>query len=559
VAPALDQHDLIAAFVDELTRCGMTDACTSPGSRSTPLVLALARQPGLRAHSHIDERSSGFFALGIAKASGRPVAIACTSGTAAANLAPAVIEASEARVPLIVLTADRPPELRESGAGQTIDQIKLYGSAVRWFFEVGNHEVDQGRIAWARALAARAYAAATAERPGPVHLNWPLREPLVPARRRPAPGGAARAAWVNRAAPAPRTLRLADHIEAPARGVIVAGRDDRGLAPAIPELAAASRYPLLADPLSGARRGGAAIAHYDLLLRDQRFASEHTPEVVIRVGDLPTSKPLRSWLASATDAVQILIDPERAWQDPASVVSLVLRADPRLLEPPPPADPGWLADWRASDARAASAVERALGEELSEPNVARALASTLPATATLFVAASMPVRDLETFSPTRDEGPRVLSNRGANGIDGTLSSALGVAASSAGPVVALIGDVAFAHDIGGLLAATRLDLALTVVLINNGGAAVFDYLAIAAERDAYEHHVATPTGLDFELAAGLYGFAHERPQSLEELRALIAAPPTRRTLIEVRTLRAEGVALHQRVWRSASDALSAGS
>ncbi len=559
MAPALDQHDLIAAFIDELTRCGMTDACTSPGSRSTPLVLALARQPGLRAHSHIDERAAGFFGLGIAKASGRPVAIACTSGTAAANFAPAVIEASEARVPLIVLTADRPPELRESGAGQTIDQIKLYGSAARWFFEVGNHDIDEQRIAWVRTLACRTYAAATAERPGPVHLNWPLREPLVPRQRRPARGGrSGAAAWARRAAPPTQPLRLGDHIGAPARGVIVAGRDDRGLSPAIPELARASRYPLLADPLSGARRGEAAIAHYDLLLRDRRFASDHAPEIVIRVGDLPTSKPLRSWLASSGDAVQILVDPERAWQDPSAVAGLVLRADPRLLEPPPPADPGWLADWRACDARAAHAIDRALGDELSEPNVARALASSLPAAATLFVAASMPVRDLESFWPLRDEGPRVLSNRGANGIDGTLSSALGVAAATAGPVVALIGDVAFAHDVGGLLAATRLDLALTIVLINNGGAAVFDYLAIAAEHDAYEEHVATPTGLDFELAARLYGFAYERPQTLAELRASITAPTGRR-LIEVRTDRAEGVALHERVWRAAGDAAALGS
>ena len=179
MAPVLDSHDLITAFVDELARCGVSHACTSPGSRDTPLVLPLARHPRLRAYSHIDERASGFFALGIAKATGRPVAITATSGTAAANLAPAVIEASEARVPLIVLPADRPPELRESGAGQTIDQIKLYGDAVRWFFEVGNHDVSDQRIAWVRALACRACAKATGERPGPVHLNWPLRDPLV--------------------------------------------------------------------------------------------------------------------------------------------------------------------------------------------------------------------------------------------------------------------------------------------------------------------------------------------------------------------------------------------
>src|SRR5450755_895371 len=209
VSRVSDSHDLIAAFVDELARCGMTDACTSPGSRSTPLVLALAREPMLHAHSHIDERSSGFFALGIAKATGRPVALACTSGTAAANLAPAVIEASEAAVPLIVLTADRPPELRQTGAGQTIDQIKLYGDAVRWFFEVGNHEVTAERIAWIRALACRAYAVASGERPGPVHLNWPLREPLVPpnAVAPPAGGRSGRRPWLAVHAREPDAVR----------------------------------------------------------------------------------------------------------------------------------------------------------------------------------------------------------------------------------------------------------------------------------------------------------------------------------------------------------------
>jgi 2-succinyl-5-enolpyruvyl-6-hydroxy-3-cyclohexene-1-carboxylate synthase len=554
VPTVLDSHDLIAAFVDELARAGVTDVCTSPGSRSTPLVLALARHPRLRAHSHIDERSAGFFALGIAKASGRAVTLACTSGTAAANFAPAVVEANEAGVPLIVLTADRPPELRGIGAGQTIDQIKLYGDAVRWFFEVGNHDVDDERIAWVRALACRAHAAATGEQPGPVHLNWPLREPLVSeVAREPLGGRPNGRPWVCVRRPQFDATRLSEHIPAAARGVIVAGRDDAGLAPVIPSLARAAGYPLLADPLSGARRGDAAIAHYDLLLREPDFIAEHAPEVVIRVGDLPTSKSLRGWLAALDGTRQIAVDSRLAWQDPSSVVELVLRADPRLLEAPPPADPHWLELWRNADAAAAGAIERELGDDLSEPNVARALATTLPASATVFVAASMPVRELEAFWPVRDDPPRVLSNRGANGIDGTLSSALGVAAVSDGPVVALIGDVAFAHDIGGLLAAGRLDLPLTIVLINNGGAAVFDYLAIAGAVDVYEHHIATATGLDFGAAARLYGFRHEQPATLARLRELLREPAPQ-TLIEVRTDRPDGVALHRRVWAAVAAA-----
>jgi 2-succinyl-5-enolpyruvyl-6-hydroxy-3-cyclohexene-1-carboxylate synthase len=551
-----DAHLLIAAFVDELARCGVTDACTSPGSRSTPLVLALARHPRLRAHSHIDERSGGFFALGAAKASGRPVVLACTSGTAAANYAPAVIEASEARVPLIVLTADRPPELRGVGAGQTIDQIKLYGDAVRWFCEVGNHDLSDERVAWIRALACRAYALASGERPGPVHLNWPLREPLTAPALAPPGGRADGRPWIEVRRQRSAREPLGESITGSLRGVIVAGRDDAGLAPEIPELARAAGYPLLADPLSGARRGPAAIAHYDALLRDEGFATTHAPEVVIRVGDLPTSKPLRAWLAGLHDARQILVDPQGPpWQDPDAVASLLLRTDPRALEAPPAAPAEWLASWCEADAAAATALAAALKDELSEPNVARVLGEALPAEATLFVAASMPVRDLEWFWPTRDDAPRVLSNRGANGIDGTLSSALGVAAIADGPVVALLGDVAFAHDLGGLLAAQRLDLPLTIVLINNGGSAIFDYLPIARQRDIFEHHIATPTGLDFERAAALFGFSHERPTTLEQLRQLAHAPRPN-TLVDVRTDRASGVALHERIWSAVAEALA---
>jgi 2-succinyl-5-enolpyruvyl-6-hydroxy-3-cyclohexene-1-carboxylate synthase len=547
----VDQHDLIAAFVDELARLGMTDCCTSPGSRSTPLVLALARQPGLRAHSHIDERSSAFFALGAAKASGRPVAIACTSGTAAANFAPAVIEASEARVPLIVLTADRPPELRGVGAGQTIDQVKLYGDAVRWFFEVGNHEASEQSLAWIRTLAARAWAAASGPLAGPVHLNWPLREPLVPGRApRGAPGGRADGRpWLAvlppRAASAPTSL--GEHVGAGLRGVIVAGRDDAGLAPEIPALAAAAGYPLLADPLSGARRGPAAIAAYDALLRDPSFAAAHAPEVVVRVGDLPTSKTLRDWLKVASGARQILVAAEPSWQDPASVAEVLLCADPRTLEAPEPAPAEWLEGWLEADRRAQRTFEEELGETLSEPNIARTLAAALPAEATLFVAASMPVRELEWFAAVREDAPRVLSNRGANGIDGTLATAFGVAAAAEGPVVALVGDVAFAHDIGSLLTARRLEIPLTIVLIDNGGAAIFDHLPVAGEQDVYEQHVATAPGLDLVRGAELYGLRTVEPSSLAQLRELAAQPPPN-TLIRIATDRAQTLALHARLW-----------
>ena len=542
-----DTHNLIAAFVDELVRCGVSDACTSPGSRSAPLVLALAGAEGMRAYSHVDERSAGFFALGLAKASGRPVVVACTSGTAAANLAPAVIEASQARVPLIVLSADRPPELREVGAGQTIDQIKLYGSAVRWFFEVGNHDVDDARVRWVRELACRAVAEACGEKPGPVHLNWPLREPLVPGAAVEILGGRpGREPWVVRERPAALAGELSSVVDGSVRGVIVAGRSDRPLG-ALAAVAEACGYPLLADPLSGARSGTAAVAHYDLLLRDRAFADGHAPGVVIRVGDLPTSKPLRGWLAQLEQARQIAVDPTGAWQDPDARLELSLRADPARLVAPAAADPGWLAGWQSADQRVSALIEETLGEELSELSVARLLGSELAPEDTLFVASSMPVRLIETVWPARAAPPLVLCNRGANGIDGTLSSAFGAAAARSGGTYALIGDVAFAHDVGGLLAARRLGLSLTIVLLDNGGGAIFDLLPIATATAIFEEHVATPTGLDFEAIANAYGLDYSSPRSLAELGGALHASEGSR-LVHIRCARPATRALHERLW-----------
>ncbi len=548
---ATDTYLLLAAFVDELVRCGMTDACTSPGSRCTPIVLTLAREPRLRAHSHIDERCAGFFAIGLAKASGRAVAVTCTSGTAAANLMPAVIEADQARVPLIVLTADRPPELRRVGAGQTIDQVKLYGDAVRWFVEVGNHRATEASLRWIRGLACRAFWTAHGDRPGPVHLNWPLREPLVldgPPPEPPIGGRADGRPWIRRRRAAPgrgsvAELGLADRI----RGLVVAGGSDHGLGPEIPEFAARAGYPLLADPLSGARTGPAALAHYDALLR--RPVRFQAPELVIRVGDLPTSKPLRRWLAGLRSTRQVSIGPHGIWQDPDGVVAESVDADPRVVlaaASPAPAPAGWLDAWRAADGIAAGALGELFADRLTEPSVVWALGDCLGPEATLFVAASMPIRDVESFWPVRDHGPRILSNRGANGIDGIVSSAFGAAASSPGPVVLLIGDVALAHDIGGLLAAGRLGLRLTIVLLDNGGGGIFDFLPVAGERDIFEQHVATPTGLDFSRAAGLYGIGHDRPDSLPAFRAAVGralgAPGS--TMIEVRGDRPANVRLH---------------
>ncbi len=561
----------LSAFVDELVRCGMRDAVTSPGSRSTPLVLSLARDKRLRASSHIDERGAAFFALGIAKATGTPAALACTSGTAAANYLPAVIEAHEARVPLLVLTADRPPELRDLGAGQTIDQIKLYGTAAKWFLEVDDHPATPERLRWLRQLACRAFWTAVEGRPGPVHLNFSLREPLVLGEPLPEDdsGRAGGRPWVTRPkAPGlpPPTLveSLRTEIQTRPRAVIVAGRSerDRQLPASLAGFADWAGMPLLADPLSGARRGQAAIAHYDALLRDDAWAAAHTPDLVLRIGDLPTSKPLRRWLHSCDDALQLAFDPENVWQDPAGAVATIISADPGLtldaiaakfrIRP----DRTWIDDWHRADRAAAKAIASTL-TGLSEPRVAAELGSGLPANATIVVASSMPVRDVETFFAAREIPPRVLSNRGANGIDGTVSTAFGCAAAADGPVVLLIGDVALIHDIGGLLAAGRLGIKLTIVLLHNDGGGIFDFLPVSGEGEEYVQHVATPHGLDFAHAAGLFGLGYEVATSVEDFRAALgrALAAERTSIVAVPTDRAANVELHGAVWDAVARAI----
>jgi 2-succinyl-5-enolpyruvyl-6-hydroxy-3-cyclohexene-1-carboxylate synthase len=570
---ATDTYLLLRAFVDELARCGLQDACTSPGSRCTPIVLTLTAEQRIRCWSHIDERCSGFFALGAAKASGRPVAITCTSGTAAANLAPAVIEAHHARVPLIVLTADRPPELRDVGAGQTIDQLKLYGDAAKWFFEVGVHEATPARMRFMRMLACRAYWTALDDRAGVVHLNFPLHEPLVlDAPLPPIPPDAEASVagrpdgqpWltIDRGAREPVTPRRHEFD----RVVFVAGAlgGDAVLGRELAAFAARARVPLLADPLSNARSGDAAVAHYDLLLRDETTAAELAPRLVCRIGDLPTSKPLRAWL-SRLDVPQVAFAADDALHDPdsrlmqrtiGSLADVLGRlSDDEVV----PATGDWLERWRAADALAAEAIGAELaGETPTEPAVAAGLAAWLPPDATLFVASSMPIRDLESYMAVRADGPRVLSNRGANGIDGTVSAAFGTAAGSSGPVVLLTGDVALAHDIGGLLAARRTGLRLTIVLLNNDGGGIFHFLPVAGAGDAFESHVATPHGLDFSHAAALYDCDHQPAATLGALRVGLehALGGNRTTILEVRTERTANRVLHRKLEHAVLRALT---
>jgi 2-succinyl-5-enolpyruvyl-6-hydroxy-3-cyclohexene-1-carboxylate synthase len=531
----------LQAFMEELARCGMTDAVTSPGVRNAPITLTLAAQAGVRAHSVVDERAAGFVALGLAKRSRRPVAITCTSGSAAANLVPAVVEAREAGVPLIVLTADRPPELREVGAGQSIDQVKLYGSHAKWFVEVGNHETSRATAVHHRALACRAYWTALDGRPAPVHLNFPLREPLTPVEEELDPGvwqgRPDGAPWVRRSAATPHA---ATAIEPAARGAIVAGAMPPGSP--LPALAARLGWPLLADATSNLRCGpherSAVIAHYDVLLRLERFCAGHKPGFVLRAGDLPTSKALRAWLA---DVPQWAVDPQRTWQDPTHEADLLLDAVDAGAAAEP-ADPAWLESWRRADAL----VPAALAETTDpfEPKVWSAVADAAPPGSLLWVASSMPIRHVEAFVPAADKALLFLANRGANGIDGTVASAAGAALAHDGRTIVLLGDLALLHDLGGVVAAQGLGAELTIVCANNGGGNIFDHLPLAGAADPalFERHIVTPSGIEIEHVAALAGMDYVRAETPDAVRAAVARGPA---LVEAPTDRARNVALHR--------------
>ncbi len=559
---------LSRSLVDEWARGGVTIAAVSPGSRSTPLALALAGDGRIAVHVFLDERSGSFFALGAAAASGRPAVVLCTSGTAAAELHPAVLEASHARVPLIVCTADRPPELRDTGAGQTVDQLKLYGDAVRWFAEVGApSEADAGSGYW-RSVAARSVAAAAGPPAGPVHLNLAFREPLLPTGELVTlpPGRDDGAPWVMSPAGRPPPTagdvdRLAFLVAAEPRGAIVVGWGACVGPDVIERFAAASRWPVLADPISGARQGPAAVSTYDALLRSPAMARSLLPDVVVRIGAPLTGKVATSWLAGAGH--QVLVDPDGAWLDPGRSSAERIVADPSALldavaaRGPARTQSFWMSTWQQAEAVARRDLDALLDSwpEPFEGRVARDLVAGLPAGATLVVGSSMPVRDVESFARPRT-GLRFLSNRGVNGIDGFVSTVLGAAAAAPGPVVALCGDLTFLHDAGGLLGAARRGIDATFVVLDNDGGGIFSFLpqARAGLAEHFETLFGTPQGVDLAALASVHGIGSEQVTKADDLmpavERAVAAGGVR--LVVVPTDRDDNVVRHRLAWEAVS-------
>lgn len=582
------------AFVDELARMGLREVVIAPGSRSTPLVMASAADDRLQPRVHLDERSAGFFALGVGKATGRPAAVITTSGTAVANLLPAVVEASQSGVPLLVLSADRPHRLRGADANQAIDQVGIFGRFARAFYDLAPPTVDGPALRHLRSLAARAYLETLGMDAGPVHLNFPFDKPLEPAsppsdfvEEHPlAARGREGGAPFTQTLAAKATLSdvelddVADAMD-PRRGVIVAGPTERTLTvgPAVVELAAATGFPLLADPLSGARYGRAGGAHvvaaYDLFLRDVDVRERLEPTVIIRVGASPTSAALQRWLLHRNGVDQIVIDAGGRWKDHTATATRYLSADPtdtlrRLASrwsdvaasAKERADLAWAELWHRLEA----ATREALVEEVGgagdgsggvgggdrgvpeEGRVVARVVEALPEGASLFVSSSMPIRDLDAFGHPREASLSVFANRGASGIDGVVSTAFGVASQRAAPTVCVIGDIAFFHDQNGLLWSRESDAHVVFVLIDNDGGGIFHMLPVAEHEPTFTRFFATPHGIDPAHAAAAHGLAYVEvdPSGFED--ALATALESGDTaVLRVRTERVENQRRHAQV------------
>ena len=570
----MSHAETLRALVAELAAAGVRDAVVCPGSRSAPLALAIRSCAAIRTRVILDERSAGFFALGLARTSRRPVAVVVTSGTAVANLLPAAVEANLSRVPLVLLTADRPAELQDRGAAQTIDQVRVFGVHAKWASELPLFDGEPATLAHVRGVAGRAVATASAGPAGPVHLNIGFREPLLPdgplvlARSDIPARPFADVAAGRPALDAGSLDGLAARIPVGGRGLIVAGPDDDPSLPAaLARLARASGFPILADPLSGVRTGphdrSAVLARADLLCRPGPWLDAHLPEFVLRTGAMPTAKPILELLARARPEL-VVLDGEGGWREPALIPVTLVHADPvdtanRLADRiGGPTATGWAEAWRAAD-EAASRAMTAWLDGLDEPFEGApfpALAEALPDGAILWAGSSMPVRDMDAWLPATERGITVRASRGANGIDGVVSAALGAAATGA-PTALVIGDISLLHDATAIGTARQLGLSLAIVVVDNDGGGIFSFLPQAQPAAAipgtglpehYEALFGTPHGTDLAAVVQAFGAAY-RAAGARDLRAAIgwalAGPGVR--VVHLRTDRARNLALHREV------------
>ncbi len=566
-------------FVHAVAAAGVTDAVLSPGSRSTPLAIALAGEPRLRLHVVVDERTAAFFALGQARVTGRPTLLACTSGTAGAHYLPAVIEAAQSFVPLLVVTADRPWELYDAAAPQTIDQVKLFGAFVRHHAELGLPDAAPSALRAVPRIAAQAVALSLGPTPGPVHVNARFRKPLdpvaapaaepwqplvdallvrgAPAVHAPSPASAPDAATIT---------AIAQRIARAERGLIVCGPAPLAQADArcaVLALARRTGFPLLAESTSQIRFGGdrAGVVEcgaFDAVLRSPAFRAGPAPDLVLQLGAPPTSSAYAELCSSAPSAARVVVAPH-GWNDPQGDAAALVFADPgalaeALVAQLPAREPSaWSRAFGLAGARADRiAAGASSGPALDEGAIARALVTSCPEGALLAVGNSTPVRDLDVFCPPSPRALRVAHQRGASGIDGLVSGAAGAASVSAGPVALLLGDLSLLHDLGGLALLARIDTPLVVVVVQNGGGRIFDQLPIARAVDAdfFERCFATPQSVRFEPAAAAFGVPYARAETPAALDEALATAWARRgaTLIEAVAAPLEGARTMTRIW-----------
>lgn len=567
----------IAAFVAELVQTGISEVVVSPGSRSTPMAMIMAEHPDLHIHIHVDERSAGFFALGMAKASGKPVALLCTSGTAAANYYPAVIEAYMARIPLIVLTADRPHELRDVGAPQAIDQIHLYGTHVKWFVEMALPEKSVEMLRYVRSVCSRAAATAMQAPAGPVHLNFPFREPLIPNidggplfQMQDRPNRYVNVNSGEFLLEDEAFKKIAKTVQAYLKGIIVCGSlTDEHFAAAVTKLAAMLNFPILADPLSQLRSGKHAHDHvidtYATFLRNEAANAFLKPDIILRFGAMPVSKALMKFLKENEQAVQYVVDGGGGWRDPSLLATDMIYCNEtnfcKKLSKclPINGSSAYLDRWVKVNQLTKENM-KLIGDfgEMGESRFFYQLAEMLPERANLFVGNSMPIRDLDSFFQNNEKSLRVLANRGVNGIDGTVSTALGAAAVSSDPVYLVLGDLTFFHDLNGLLAAKLYKLNITIIVLNNNGGGIFSFLSQAEHPKHFELLFGTPLDLDFGPVVRTFNGKFTRIKDWDHLKAMMSSSESEKGLnvFEVVTNRDRSAAEHQKIWQTVSREIS---
>ena len=558
-------------IVEELVRCGVGFFCVAPGSRSTPLVAALADNKKAQSLVHFDERGTAFAALGYARATGLPAAWITTSGTAVANGLPAVVEAATDGVPMILLTADRPPELRQTGANQTVDQPDIFGDFVRWRFDLPAPSLDVDPASVLTTVDQAVYRAGRSPK-GPVHLNLMFREPLIPAPGEDeAPAGPER--WQDASEPYTRYATteptvndaeigaLWERLRPVERGLVVAGRlATPAQGEAVEKFALSLGWPLLPDVGSQVRLGGDRrnVAFYDVLLADAAFVEAHAPEAVLHFGGRALSKRLEGFVARHRPDPYVVVREHPYRLDPGHLVTHSVESDVEHFcaaldraasERPSASDASWTSGWRAASGKVESVLDRALGggDGLDEPLVARLVSREVAEGHGLVVASSMPIRDLDAFAAVDGAGVPVAANRGASGIDGTVATAAGFARGIGGPVTLLIGDLALLHDLNSL--AMLRGLPVTVVVLNNDGGGIFSFLPVSDHKPFFEPFFGTPQGMGFEGAAAMFGLRYENPETPEEFLAAYRAArwANSPSLIEVGTDRNENVAVHRRL------------